>query len=154
MNLSAHFTLEEACHSQMAIAHGIANIPNHDVMSVLSRTAVHMETLRALLSHPITISSWYRSPEVNTLVGSANTSQHIKGEAVDFISPSFGDPLHICRAIIANKDTIPFDQLILEHGWVHISFAILSGQPRGQVLSLLSNGHYAQGLTNAHGVPY
>jgi hypothetical protein len=75
----------------------------------------------------------------------------MSGEAVDFISPTYGSPLQVCKQIIGYGDIINFDQLILEHSWVHISFAISSGNPRKQVLSLLQSGGYAQGLTDKHG---
>lgn len=152
--LSDNFTLEEGTSSATATEHGIDNTPSIDTLEVMYKSATKLEKVRALLDKPIHVNSWYRCPELNTAVGSKNTSQHIKGEAIDFVSPAFGTPLDICNIIIANKDLIGFDQLILEHTWVHISFSILSGAPRGQVLSLLTGGKYAVGLTDADGKPY
>lgn len=154
MQLSPHFSLYEATHSGKAAALNIINVAPTSVTVTMRQTAMEMEIVRAVLGCAIGISSWYRCPELNAAVGSKPTSQHILGEAVDFVSPVFGTPLKICRTIIENQDQIPFDQLILEHNWVHISFAIHSGNPRGQVLSLLSNGGYAQGLTDIKGTPY
>lgn len=153
-NLSEHFTLREFLYSKKAVEHGIANLADHETLARGYKTAACMERVRNLLGKPIDVSSWFRSPEVNTLVGSKPTSQHPFGEAVDFTCPLFGTPLDICRAIIKNQDIIQFDQLILEHTWVHISFAIRSGKPKGQVLSLLASGGYAPGLTDKHGKPY
>lgn len=153
--LSDHFTLEEATASETAARDGLDNQPAPEVLEVMYKTAVKMEKVRNLLGDlPIHINSFYRSPAVNEAVGSKPSSQHTKGEAVDFICPTFGTPLDICKILIANKDLIGFDQLILEHTWVHISFAILSGKPRSQVLSLLTGGKYSVGLTDKSGKSY
>ena len=153
--LSEHFSLAEAITSETAERHNIDNTPTPEVLNTMYKTAVKMEKVRNILGDiGIHINSWNRVPQVNALVGSFSNSQHIKGEAVDFICPRFGTPLDICKKIIENKSLIQYDKLILEHTWIHISFAILSGVPRDQVLSLLSNGHYAAGLTDRDGVKY
>jgi zinc D-Ala-D-Ala carboxypeptidase len=105
----------------------------------------------ALGNKAIHINSWYRCPELNEVVGGVAHSQHVIGEAVDFVCPDFGAPVSICRKLIELKDLIRYDQLIMEGTWVHISFAISTGKPRNQVLSLLRNGSYAQGLTDKQG---
>jgi len=91
----------------------------------MEKTAAHMERVRAALGNKsIHVNSFYRSPAVNAAVGSKSTSQHLLGEAVDFICPAFGTPVEICRKLIELHDLIRFDQLILEHSWVHISFTV------------------------------
>lgn len=154
--LSDHFTLEEAVHSQTADRNGIDNAhPPISVITNATQTAKRMERIRALLQFPITVSSWIRSPILNAAIGGVSNSQHLTGEAVDFICPAFGTPLDICNRILSFGDLIRFDQLILEHSWVHISF---SANPtvvnRREVLSLLKTGGYAQGLTDASGTKY
>jgi zinc D-Ala-D-Ala carboxypeptidase len=125
------------------------------VQEVMKQTAKKMEVVRQVLgNNPLHINSWYRCLALNKLLGSAITSQHLLGSAVDFIAPSYGDPLTVCNKLIQEVDTVLFDQLILEHTWVHISFAIPGSVPRYQVLSLLETGHYAVGLTNKYGVSY
>ena len=121
--LSPHFTLEELTHSQTAARLGLDNDPGPDVLAALKRTALGLEAVRVRLGGaPILISSGYRSPAVNRAVGGALASQHIRGEAVDFVCPRFGDPRQIVDAL-ADSD-VPYDQLILEvSSWVHISFA-------------------------------
>lgn len=153
--LSDHFTLAEAVHSDTAIAKNISNVPPIETILVMGKTAVCMERVRAALGNKsITINSWYRSPALNTALGSKSTSQHLRGEAVDFTCEGFGTPLDICNKLIELKSLIRFDQLILEHTWVHISFAIPPRINKGQVLSLLSSGGYAIGLTDKKGNPY
>lgn len=113
-----------------------------------------MERVRAILNSPIHVDSWYRCLQLNRALKSKDTSQHLKGEAVDFICPEFGSPFEICVKILHYPELIIFDQLILEHTWVHISFnADPTTQPRKQVLSLLQDGGYSLGLTDPNGRP-
>lgn len=154
VKLSEHFTLAEVTASDTATAQGINNTLPDQLIFTVDKVATAMERVRAALgNNPIHINSWYRSPALNKAVGSKPSSQHIAGEAVDFICPDFGGPASICKKLIELKDLIRFDQLIMEGTWVHISFAISTGKPRNQVLSLLRNGNYAQGLTDKQGHP-
>jgi len=147
MQLSTHFTLDEAIVSQTATRMGLDNMPHLNTLSVMTVVAAHMEKVRVLLDGSILISSWYRSPEVNAAIGSGPTSQHIKGEAVDFICPSYGSPFKICTYIAENKELLQFDQLIFEGTWVHISFCGIPGSiPRKEVLTYMKNRTYIRGL--------
>jgi zinc D-Ala-D-Ala carboxypeptidase len=154
--LTEHFTLEEVTQSSTASRFGINNSLPSSLMGAVTNTAKGMERVRAFLGNlPISVDSWYRCPELNLAVNSKLTSQHLKGEAVDFICPSYGTPLAICKRLIAMKDLVKFDQLILEHTWVHISWNADPNVPqKGQVLSLLTTGGYATGLTDRNGVSY
>lgn len=78
------------------------------------------------------------------------TSQHPKGQAADlqFRGVKKSDYYQIAQVI---KDLVPFDQLLLEYKttgtglpWIHISFN-KSGN-RKQILTLLNNSTYGQGL--------
>lgn len=137
MQLSNHFTLEEFTHSQTAARLGIGNQVPAQVMPALQRTAEGLEGVRMRLGNrPLVISSGYRSPALNTAIGSKPTSQHTTGKAVDFTCPSYGTPTAIMRKII--DSAIEFDQCILEFGaWVRISF---SDNPRKQALVIDANG--------------
>lgn len=135
--LSPHFTLAEFTASETAARRGIDNTPPPAVMAALLKTAQGMEAVRVRLGGaPITVSSGFRSLELNRAIGSRDTSQHVKGEACDFICPRFGTPRQVVDAI---KDSgIEFDQLILEFNrWVHISF---TDKPRHQVLVIDRDG--------------
>lgn len=122
MYLSTNFTLDEFTNSQTAERNGIDNTPPDSLLPTLRQTAYGLELVRTLLNNkPILVSSAYRGPALNAAVGSSDTSQHLKGEAVDFTCPTFGTPDQVVRAILASN--IPFDQVIQEFGrWVHISF--------------------------------
>lgn len=152
--LSTHFSLEEATISQTADRLGIDNSsPSPEIITNAARIAVKLEKVRIVLGEkPINVSSWIRCLGLNRALRSKDDSQHILGEAVDFISPQFGTPLQICKQLIKERVLIGWDQLILEHSWVHISWkSIPNAVQRGQVLSLLSTGGYANGLTDPSG---
>lgn len=154
MNISDHFTSDEVSFSQTASRNRIDNTPSPVVLANARMAAKSLERVRALLQFPILVSSWYRSQELNRLVGGVPNSQHITGEAIDFICPQFGTPADICKKIIHFPELVSFDQLILEHTWVHVSFSANPAIPnRKQVLSLLRSGHYSNGLTNSDGDP-
>lgn len=155
--LSEHFTLEEATASQEAARRGIDNAhPDAHIITTASKTAVKMEKVRSLLGDlGVLVSSWIRCLALNRALGSKDDSQHVKGEAVDFTCPTYGTPLDVCKKLIAEKTLVGFDQLILEHTWIHISWNSTPGSvQRGQVLSLLSGGGYANGLTDKSGKLY
>lgn len=135
-NLSPNFTLAELTVTKT----GLANNPPGAEFLNLRKAAAMMEEVRALLGHPIRVNSGYRSPAVNKAVGGSATSDHVKGYAVDFVCPAFGDCRQIAKAIAASK--IKFDQLIFEGTWVHISC-----NPRGrrQVLTM-RGGKYLPGI--------
>lgn len=125
-----------------------------NLLIVVKNTAKQMERARAILQCYISVNSWYRSPEVNKAVGGAKNSQHMLGEAVDFICPKFGKPVDVVKKLIQYPELFRFDQLILEHTWVHASFpSAPTSKPRMQVLSLLHNGGYSVGITDKFGVP-
>lgn len=148
MNLAPHFALEEFTASQTASRLGLDNTPEPAALQNLQRLAYALEEVRTLLNNrPILISSGYRSRSVNRAVGGVANSAHALGLAADFISPGFGTPLEICRAIEASA--IVFDQLIQEGTWVHFAIADKGKPARRQVLTAhFGNGptRYTQGL--------
>lgn len=145
MNLTPHFSLQELTYSDTAVKHKLKNHPEPKQLSCLVFTAQCMETVRKVLGdQPIKITSGFRGKELNALVGGVNTSQHSKGQAVDFHCASAGTPRDICLILQRHKDTIGYDQLILEPTWVHISFA--AGANRGNELTLVGPNKYAKGI--------
>jgi len=153
IQLSPHFTLDEATYSSTALRLGIDNTqPSAEIIKAAIYTASKLEVVRTILQNKsIHIDSFIRCLALNRALGSKDSSQHIKGEAADIICPDFGSPLDICKELITNKAKLNFDQLILEHTWVHVSFCSPTDTPRGEVLSLLSTGGYAVGLTDKQG---
>jgi hypothetical protein len=139
--LSPHFTVEEFSQSQTAARLGINNDIPLELYAPAKRTAEGLEQVRLLLrANPIHISSGYRCIDLNRAVGSKDTSQHVKAEAVDFTCPTFGSVDKIVKAIVSSD--IKYDQVIREFdkhggGWIHISF---SDKPRKQALIIDQDG--------------
>jgi zinc D-Ala-D-Ala carboxypeptidase len=134
MKLSEHFTLEEFVFSESATRLGLDNTPDTPAIANLVRMAAFMERIRTLLGdHPIAVHSGYRSPQVDSAVGGVITSAHCHGLACDFVSPTFGTPGETALAVL--RSDLPYDQLILEYGWVHVSLPQDGGVARRESLT-------------------
>ena len=152
MQLSGHFSLRELTASQTALRKGIDNKPTPEHVENLTELAVQvLEPTRRHFGKPISISSGYRSEELCVAINSSKTSQHTKGQAVDFEIAGVSN-LELALWIQNNTD---FDQLILEYwkedegansGWVHCSFNQDSN--RKQVLTF-DGKNYINGLPEA-----
>lgn len=144
--LSPNFTLEEL----VATVHRDKdNTPPPNILRRLPRLAANMEAIRhALGNKVVTVSSGYRSPALNALVGGTPGSAHVFGYACDFNCYGFGDPLSICHYLVEHRASfdLAWDQLIEEGSWVHISFAPAL---RGEVLTKNPAGGYFEGLPPA-----
>lgn len=140
MQLTTHISLTEATKSNTAERLGIDNFPNSYILSKMQETATQLfEPLRIFAGEPIYISSFYRSPELNKVIGGSSRSQHCKGEAIDI------DDVYSNRYTNADyfnyiKENLPFDQLIWEFGddespsWVHMSYTEDLKERRGRIL--------------------
>jgi hypothetical protein len=132
--LQQSFWLSEFLRSDTGQRHGIDNTPNAIALANLRHVlAPGMQRVRNLLREPVFITSGYRSPAVNRLVGGSASSQHSQGLAADFVCPEFGPPRAICRKLLEHASEVRYDQLIFEGAWVHVSFVPTA--PRGQVLT-------------------
>lgn len=140
MDLTEHFTLDELT---VTSHRAVDNTPQPETVDKLRATARGLEHVRLVLGVPVIVTSGYRCPELNDLVGGSANSQHMRGEAADFVAPRFGPPLAVCRAIAASD--IRFDQVIWEGTWVHVSF-VEDRKPRGQVLTWVKGQGYSAGL--------
>lgn len=145
--LSTNFTLEELCKSQTAARRGIDNMPREpeDEAIIENLTRVCERILQPVRDHfgvAFSPSSGYRCPELNEAIGSKDTSQHVKGEAVDFEVPGIANP-ELAAWIVENLE---YDQVILEFytpgepnsGWVHCS--VTGGANRRVALTINSEG--------------
>ena len=120
MYLSKNFTLEELTFSDAAARHGLDNTPNEEITENLKRLCDRiLEPIRDIVHKPVHVTSGYRSPVVNSLVGSKVTSQHVRGCAADIKVPGVS-PDVLIKAIIGAG--LPYEQVIREYqSWVHIS---------------------------------
>lgn len=132
MKLSTHFALEEFLRNSA----GLLNVPPDDAIRRMSMLCnLTMEPIRALWGSTqwgmaININSGYRSAAVNAAVKGSPKSQHLIGEACDWV-PMLTDGT-LCRSqeVIKNlcglitRQGIPYDQMIFyqsERPFVHIS---------------------------------
>lgn len=121
LQLSQNFRLSEFTVSQAATRAGLRNLPSTSHLENLRQLAGVLEQVRQLLGQPVFISSGYRSPVVNAIVGGSATSAHMRGLAADFICPAFGTPSRICRFL--ENSGLAFHQLIYEGTWVHLGIS-------------------------------
>lgn len=142
MRLSPNFTLDEFLVSETAARHGIEMTPPPEIRANLERLARELlQPLRDRLTTargcdaPIFVTSGYRTPELNRLVGGSATSQHVAGEAADIRAVGF-TPADLWVFIHDHCGDLPVDQCILEFGsWVHLSINPVDRPPRRQFLS-------------------
>ena len=152
MQLSKNFKLEEFEKSSTATRLGIKNkAGSGEIKNLTDLCYAVLEPVRAKFDKPIMVTSGYRSEELCVAIKSSKTSQHTKGQAVDFEIAGVSN-LQLAIWIENNCD---FDQLILEFwkedegansGWVHCSYN--EGSNRKQVLTF--NGkEFKNGLPEA-----
>ena len=123
--VTPNFSLSEFIDSDTATRLNIDNTPSPEAESNLRLVTIPgMQAIRELLAVPVIIKSGYRSRLLNAAVRGAPSSQHLTGNAADFVAPAYGSPLRICEYLVKNMDRIKFDQLIQEGAWVHVSFAV------------------------------
>ena len=80
-----HFTLSEFTRSDTAERYRIENTPNESqVRNIECLCALILDPLRDCISHPIYITSGFRVPRLNRLIGGSATSAHMDGLAADF----------------------------------------------------------------------
>ncbi|EMF80898.1 peptidase M15 [Leptospira weilii serovar Topaz str. LT2116] len=134
MNLSENFTLE-----QMTVTEtGLENKPDDQAIESLKRLCeTILEPLFEAVRLPISVSSGYRSPAVNRKIKGSVTSQHMRGEAVDFGIKGMSKQ-DICKKIL--ELNLPFHQLINEGSsngatWIHVSVAPKGVKPKKEYLN-------------------
>jgi len=134
-----HFTISELLKSDTALKHSLWNgAPKEAEENLRSLVEQVLDPLRERYGKPIRVTSGYRCPKLNNLVGGAPNSQHMRGEAADIVANNPEDNLLLGRLIEALGK---FDQLIYEqcdkHGnprWIHVSYKP-NGWNRKQVLT-------------------
>ena len=81
---SEFFSLAELIKSSTATKHHIDNTPPPDVLKNLQYGVdMVLDPLRRIYGKPIIITSGYRCPKLNTLVGGVSNSWHTQGNAAD-----------------------------------------------------------------------
>ncbi len=126
-----NFTISELVKSDTAEKQGINNTPDINSLDNLLELIFYvLQPLRDKLGKPMIITSGFRSKKVNELVGGVDPSQHLYGQACDFVVNGM-TPAQVVEFV--KNSGIEFDQLINEYNqWTHISFN--KGHNRKQVL--------------------
>jgi zinc D-Ala-D-Ala carboxypeptidase len=123
MKLSANFSLAELTKTNVR---QFDNTPSMQVIENLQALVDNvLQPIRNKFGQ-VTVTSGYRSPEVNKAIGGSATSDHCFGFAVDFEVAGV-DNKELARWV---ADNLKFKQLILEFytkgvpdsGWVHVSY--------------------------------
>lgn len=117
-----HFSFQEFERSETAYRHGIDNTApegaRRNIAVLVDRV---LDPLREAWSKPLTVTSGYRCPELNKIVGGAKTSHHLRGMAADISTGNRVENRRLFQMVLDLK--LPFTQLIDEKNfaWVHIS---------------------------------
>ena len=141
MRLSKDFHLYEFERSSTATRLGIDNKASNEIIGNIQALVDHvLQPLRDLYDQSIRIASGYRCPTLNSIIGGAQHSQHMTGDAADIDTER--DNLQLFNLIV--RGHLPFDQLIWEFGqlkpeWIHVSYAGANG--RGQILRAYRDDH-------------
>jgi hypothetical protein len=123
MKLSANFSLAELTKTNVR---QFDNTPSMQVIDNLQALVDNvLQPIRNKFGQ-VTVTSGYRSPEVNKAIGGSATSDHCFGFAADFEVVGV-DNKELARWV---ADNLKFKQLILEFytkgvpdsGWVHVSY--------------------------------
>jgi len=125
--ISKHVSLREGIFSQTATRRDLDNTPNEEQLDNMKLIGEKVfEPLREWVGGPIKINSFFRGLPLNTAIGGAKSSQHMKGQAMD-IDDTFGQATN-AEMYKWVKENLDFDQMIWEFGtdenpnWVHISY--------------------------------
>lgn len=132
-----HFTTAEFIRSKTADEHGIDNRCRMEHLKNIQALVDNvLDPVREQYGKPIHVTSGFRCPQLNKLVGGVHTSDHLKGRAADIVgTPNTKEENRKLFRLILNAG-VEFDQLIEEHNytWIHVSYR--EGENRKQVKSL------------------
>ena len=83
--MNVNFKISELIYSETAIKNNINNMPDINSLDNMLELIVYcLQPIRDKLKKPMNITSGFRNPFVNRLVGGVSNSQHTNGQAVDF----------------------------------------------------------------------
>lgn len=123
-----HFNVSEFFRSSTAMKNGIKNEPSSDEKATIVRNINLLvdnvlDPVRDKLCTPVIITSGYRCPQVNKLVGGVNNSQHMSGCAADFHVQGYNHSM-MYEVFLYIFNTLEFDQLIYypSKNIIHVSY--------------------------------
>lgn len=123
--MAPNFRYIDFVKSSTATRLGIVNVPNEQQWQSIERVAGNIIQPVRNQFGPIIITSGFRCVELCLKIGSSPTSNHAKGEAVDFEPLNKNIPLiDVVEWIHRN---LPYRELIAEFfpgGWIHAAFRL------------------------------
>lgn len=128
-----YFSFKEMIKSNTAKSKGLDNIPTWDEIDNLKKLIeTILDPLRELWGGPITVTSGYRTKELNKAVGGVSNSHHTLGCAVDITVGSISKNKKLLKLLL--NSGLQWTQVISEKGcrWIHISY--VENDLRNQVL--------------------
>jgi len=154
-HLSRNFKVREVFASETANRKGIINVPNDRremAMVLRNARALARNVLQPIRDKfgVVKITSWYRCAILNDVIGGTAKSQHLLGEAADFVMPE-ADLFEVFQWLskIKTRMDLDIDQVIHEtretSRLIHISHKIKRLKKFNRHESLLSTarGNYA-----------
>lgn len=123
-----YFVFEQFFQSDVADACGIDNIPDVRQNQLIRGNIILLvdnvlDPIREHVGLPVIITSGFRCPALNELVGGKGSSQHLIGQAADFtvlgmMVREYKELAYWCA------DNLDFDQLIVYSGrkFIHVSY--------------------------------
>lgn len=124
--MTKNFKIKEFITSETADKYHIDNMPRkYEIIdNIWTLCSEVLQPLRDAMGFPITITSGYRCPTLNMIVGGVEGSQHLNGTAAD-INCGLGNNKKIYDWLKKQKDNgkLPIYELLWEGNgsWVHVS---------------------------------
>lgn len=118
------FSLAELMKSSTADKHHIDNTPTTDVIKNLQYGVdMVLDPLRRLYGKPIIITSGFRCPKLNKLVGGVSNSWHQNGNAADIHVANLSEATALFKLL---KELPSVDTALFEHSnsgqWLHVQW--------------------------------
>lgn len=134
--MGKYFSVAELVKSTTATKRKINNTPSEEIKCNINQLIDNiLDPLRESWKQPIIVSSGYRCPKLNKIVGGASSSQHLLGQAADIHTKSNSREDNKRLFNLIKELKLPYDQLINEYSykWIHVSF---SSKNRRQILNI------------------
>lgn len=140
--MSKNFTLQEMVASDTARKKGIDNTPSFEVVSHLDELCNNLlQPLRDAWGSSIQVTSGYRCPKLNQVVGGSSTSAHLLGYASDLQIPDMKKFDEFVQFVVSWLKDKPFDQCLIEKSgktrWLHLGYKNAKGEQRKQIKDII-----------------
>jgi uncharacterized protein YcbK (DUF882 family) len=151
--LTPHFSLEEMTRTEVKLGfldRQRQRQPEVKVMENLTRVCQWLEMLRTAYNNrygegdePVIVTSGYRCPELNRLVGGCPTSNHLTGCAADLRVAGKEQLLRYVVILLDLSDTHhqDFDELLLERNargyWLHFAVRPKDNRRKIQLINVI-----------------